>query len=130
MAMFLSDITPRQDIRPNIAPTPLQRARAIGLQLLLPSRACVLSLEPGDITLDPYGNLRAVTSVHAQSTGDIHGKAFVCFYVAHGDRSTISHSLKEDQLTRTMQLSKHFTSAELDAIERELTAELARTEAR
>ena len=103
----------------------LQTARNMKLELLIPSRAYVLRLKPGDKTIDQFGKLARVTTIYATGN-DQNGKAYACYYteLSGTGLARISNSIKEDELLRTVALSKYFTSAECDAIERQLRAEL------
>ena len=101
----------------------LQKARNLGIFLAIPTRSDVEGLKVGDSSIDPYGRLAEVVSVYAQQN-DIKGRAFACFYVKNGDRSIISQGIKEGKLVRTLALSRYFTSAETDAIERAVNAEM------
>ncbi len=89
----------------------------------LPSRAEVLNLRPGDLALDCFGRWAKVVSISARGF-DTRRRAYVCFYLQFGSRgSTISASMKESELVRTVALTRLYDSAELDAIERQLRAE-------
>jgi hypothetical protein len=91
--------------------------------LHLPTRSEVLNLRPGDLALDCFGRWARVVSIHARRD-DVHGRAFACFYLEFGPRgSTISGSMKEGELVRTVALTRLYNSAELDAIERQLRSE-------
>lgn len=87
------------------------------LPYFIPTREYVMSLKVGDMAPDCFGKLAKVTSVYAQRD-DINGKAFVCYYTAFGETSTISASLKEGELLRHCGL-RH-TSDEISQIEREM----------
>jgi len=89
---------------------------------LIPTREQVTGLKVGDQAINCYGRMATVTEVTAQRD-DIQGRAFVCYYTADGEHgSTISMSIKEGELTRTVALSCRHTSSELDAIERRMRA--------
>ena len=91
--------------------------------LHLPTRTEVQKLRPGDLALDCFGRWVKVVSIHAQRD-DVKGRAFACFYLAFGrNGSTISGSIKEGELVRTVALSRLHGSADLDAIERKMRSE-------
>jgi hypothetical protein len=82
---------------------------------MMPTREDVQNLKVGDIAPYVFG-MDIVTSIYALDV-DISGRAFVCYYVRQGDNGTISASMKEGELVRTMRLCNAHTSAELDSIE-------------
>ena len=86
------------------------------LMLQMPTREDVLNLVVGDAIHGPLGPSEVV-SIHGRGF-DADGLAFVCYYLYNGPDSTVSDSMKEDRIERSVRSSNHFTSAELDAIER------------
>jgi hypothetical protein len=86
---------------------------------LVPSRKLISSLRVGDLALKCYGRYAKVVEITCCKE-DIKGKLFVCYYTENGEGSSISMSMKEDELVRTVRLSCLHTSAELDAIEKQL----------
>jgi hypothetical protein len=88
----------------------------------MPTRAEVASLKAGDLIINPFGKPARVTRIHARGE-DIHGKLYACYYVEWGEGSTISDSIKEGELLRTVAVSRDYTSAQLDAIERTMRKE-------
>ena len=87
--------------------------------LLVPTRDQVETLQVGDLAIDCFGEMRRVTGIFARGY-DTNGRAYVCYYTEHGEGSSISHSMKEGQLVRTVATSRHYTSAELVVIERRM----------
>lgn len=86
---------------------------------LIPTRAQVQNLTVGAFALNCFGNFAEVVSISGRGN-DINGKAYVCFALRLGPHSTISQSYKEGELVRTTALSREYTSAQLDEIEREM----------
>lgn len=94
---------------------------------LLPTLADVHNLQVGDLAPASLGadenGLARVVRIRYRGI-DIEGKAYVGYCTAHGnDGASVSNSIKEDRLDRSLFTSRHFNSAELDQIERELLAE-------
>jgi hypothetical protein len=91
---------------------------AIGVFVVLHgNRQDVDLVEVGATAMSPFGRPAMVTKVYARGV-DVNGKAYVCFYVEHGENGgAISNSLKEGELVRTVQLSFRHDSATLDRIE-------------
>lgn len=87
--------------------------------LMLPTLDDVVNLRVGDLAPNCFGALAEVTEIRYRGT-DLHGKAFVGYYTRTGHTSSISMSMKQDELVRHAGLLQ--TSAELDAIERRMRA--------
>jgi hypothetical protein len=90
-------------------------------QIFVPTRAEIEALKEGDPAPDCFGNWRPVTKIYARGD-DVKGKAYVCYYTEFGPGASISNSLKEAELHRTVALTGKCTSRELDAIEKSLCA--------
>jgi hypothetical protein len=89
-------------------------------QIYIPTRSEIEALKEGDLAPDCFGQWRRVTKIF--SRGDDNGKAFVCFYTEFGPGASISNSLKEGEINRTVALKGKYTSHELDLIEKRLSA--------
>jgi hypothetical protein len=87
----------------------------------IPTAIDVSDLRVGDRALDCFGKWRTVAKIGARSI-DVNGAAFVRFETEFGPSSTMTGSYKVGELVRTTALSAAHTSAEVDAIERELNA--------
>lgn len=87
----------------------------------IPTRDFVEDLKVGDIAPSSIGGWRTVKQITYRGD-DVNGKAYVGYYVDFGNGSTLSHSIKEGELVRTLATSNHHTSAELDLIERDALA--------
>lgn len=85
----------------------------------IPTRNQVESLTVGQSALNCFGNYAEVVSISGRGV-DVNGRAYVCFNLRFGPHSTISQSYKEGELVRTTALSREFTSAQLDTIERKM----------
>lgn len=85
-------------------------------EIYIPTRSEIEALKEGDLAPDCFGNWRLVTRIYARG-GDINGKAYICYYTEFGPTSSISNSLKECELNRTVALTAKYTSRELNAIE-------------
>jgi len=90
-------------------------------QIYIPTRAEIQSMEVGDLAPDCFGHWRRVTKVYAKGH-DVNGKAYVCYYTEFGPGASISNSLKEGEINRTVALTGKFTSHELDILEKSLSA--------
>ena len=91
--------------------------------LIVPTREEVENLQVGDYAIDALGRMRRVASIAYRGT-DINGRVYVGYTTEFGkDGSTMTNSMKEGQLVRTVAASVRYTSAELDAIERRINKE-------
>jgi len=91
-----------------------------GLEFFVPSRAEVEAVEVGSLAIDCFGNWKPVVEILHRGP-DIVGKLFVHYTVPFGDNgSTITHSIKEGELVRTVPLSCKYTANELRDIEEAL----------
>ena len=90
-------------------------------QIYIPTRSETEALKEGDLAPDCFGNWRRVTKVYAKGH-DVNGKAYVCYYTEFGPGASISNSLKEGEINRTVSLTGKYTSHELDLIEKNLCA--------
>ena len=88
-------------------------------QIYIPTRAEIQSLEVGDLAPDCFGQWRLVTRIFGRGH-DVKGKAYVCYYTEFGPTSSISNSLKEGEIHRTVALTGKYTSHELDILEKSL----------
>ena len=87
-------------------------------EIYIPTRAEIEDLRENDLAPDCFGNWKRVTRVFARGM-DVNGRAYVCFYTEFGPTSSISNSLKEGELHRTVALTGKYTSHELDVLEKE-----------
>jgi len=92
------------------------------LIILVPTREEVESLQVGNLALDAFGRMSEVTEIFGRGN-DIKGRAYVCYYTRFGANGSCSTSMKEGELVRTVATSGRYTSAELDAIERQINQE-------
>ena len=81
-------------------------------EIFIPTRAEIEALKEGCFAPDCFGKWRKVTRVYARGM-DVHGRAYVCYYTEFGPTSSISNSLKEGELHRTVALTGRYTSHEL-----------------
>jgi hypothetical protein len=91
------------------------------LEIFIPTRSEIEALKEGDLAPDCFGNWRQVTKIYARGD-DVNGKAYVCFYTEFGPGASISNSLKEGEINRTVALTGKYTSYELDILEKRLCA--------
>ena len=87
------------------------------LSVYFPTREDVQGLKLGDLAPNAFGKLARVTSISLQCD-DLNGKAFACYAVQWGEHWTMTNSIKQDEIFRTVSLSLHFRSAEIDVAER------------
>ena len=86
------------------------------LDYYLPKRDDIQNFSVGQWAVDCFGKLGIITDIFGRGN-DTTGRAYICYYVQFGPHSTISRSLKENELVRTVPLCNKFKSFELDAIE-------------
>jgi len=87
------------------------------LTVTCPTREDIYNLKVGDIAPNCFGEAE-VTEIYALRD-DYKGRAFVCYYTKLSDTSRISHSLREGEMVRSMNLCSGYTSAELEDLERQ-----------
>ena len=90
-------------------------------EIYIPTRSEIEALKEGDRAPDCFGNWRRVVKIYARGD-DVNGKRYVCYYTEFGPTSSISNSLKEGEINRTVALTGKFTSHELDTLEKSLCA--------
>ncbi len=83
-----------------------------GIIVERPTREDIYNLTVGDLALNPFGRYARVTNIFAQKD-DVHGKAFVCYYVEYGPGSTISNSAKEGEVTPSMAVTQKYMQNQL-----------------
>ena len=89
----------------------------------IPTRQEIQSFQIGDLAPNSLSKTwQPITEIYARKQ-DVNGKWFICYYTKFGENSTISHSLKENELDRSVSLISNHTSHELDEIEKQLLAE-------
>jgi hypothetical protein len=85
-------------------------------EIYIPTRAEIEALKEGDLAPDCFGHWRRVTKVYAKGH-DVKGKAYVCYYTEFGQGASLSNSLKEGEVHRTVALTARYSSRELDDLE-------------
>lgn len=91
------------------------------LRFFVPRADFVANIKPGDYAPDSFGNAAQVVTIAYRGI-DVNGKAYVGVNLAFGDNATISESYKVDRLHRHIGICNLYTSAELDAIEKDMNA--------
>ena len=86
------------------------------IEIYIPTRTEIEALKEGDLAPDCFGQLRKITRIHAKGN-DVNGRAYVCYYTEFGPGASISNSLKEGKLHRTVALTGKYTSHELNVLE-------------
>ncbi len=87
-----------------------------------PTRETVEDLRIGDTAPNCFGT-GTVTEIHGRGV-DVNGRAFVCYYSTWGNgSSTVSGSMKEDTIERTVALTRDHDSAEITDAENQLRKE-------
>ncbi|MFA5154305.1 MAG: hypothetical protein WC554_17280 [Clostridia bacterium] len=87
-----------------------------GLLVVKPTKEDIDNLKVGDFAPNCFGKFGKVKSITYRGI-DVNGKAYVGYYVEwHGENSSISESLKEDDLLITVPLSCKYSAIELDNI--------------
>jgi hypothetical protein len=90
-------------------------------EIYIPTRSEIEALKEGDLAPDCFGHWRRVTRIYARGN-DVNGKAYICYYTEFGPGASISNSLKEGEINRTVALTGKYTSHELDILEKSLRA--------
>lgn len=90
-------------------------------EIYIPTRSDIEALKEGDLALDCFGGWRRITRIYARGD-DANGKAYVCYYTEFGSGASISNSLKEGKINRTVALTAKYTSHQLDDMEKRLSA--------
>lgn len=94
----------------------------------VPSRDDVANIRVGALALNCFGRLARVTTITALRN-DIGGRLFCCYYTETGTgNGACSMSMKEGELVRSVHVSCRHTSAQIDAIERDMRARGSRLE--
>jgi len=81
----------------------------------------IQTLKAGDFAPDCFGNLVKVVEISFRGV-DVNGLAYVGYSTEFGPNSSISNSMKEGKILRTVDLSNHYTSAQIDVMEKGLSA--------
>lgn len=89
--------------------------------LYIPTRTDIESLSVGNKAMDCFGKMNEVVKVEHKGL-DINGKLFVCYATWFSHATSISMSMKEDELVRHVGTGAKFNSHQLDDIEREMLA--------
>ncbi len=84
--------------------------------LYIPTLHDIESLKVGDMAMDCFGKTNEVIRIEHKGK-DINGKLFVCYHTYFSHATTISMSMKEDELVRHVGTSKYFNSWQLDDID-------------
>jgi len=85
-------------------------------EIYIPTRAEIEALKEGDLAPDCFENWKRVTRIYARGDG-VNRKAYVCYYTEFGPGASISNSLKEDEINRTVALTAKYSCRELDDLE-------------
>jgi hypothetical protein len=85
----------------------------------IPTRQSIEAMAVGKQAIDPFGKLAEIVEI-THVGEDVAGRLFCCYYVEFGTGSRISMTRKEGELTATVALSNHYTSAQLDALAQKL----------
>ena len=93
-------------------------------QPFIPTREFIQNIKVGEVAPDFAGDLQEVVRIICRRE-DIEGKLFILYETVLGPTSTVSCSLKEGRLHRTVMLTTKYTSVQLDRMERELRMERA-----
>jgi hypothetical protein len=91
------------------------------IEIYIPKRSEIEALKEGDLAPDCFGCWRRITKIYAKGQ-DVNGKVYVCYYTEFGPGSSISNSLKEGEINRTVGLTGKYTSYQLDLMEKRLSA--------
>lgn len=84
-------------------------------------RYWIANLQEGDMAPDFAGRMRRVSHISYKNE-DVNGRLFVGYATEFGDRSTVSNSVKEGEVLRTVPLTNLFKSYEVQQLDRFLNA--------
>ena len=87
------------------------------LSAYFPTESNVRDLKVGDMAPDCFGGESLVTRINALGR-DPQGRWFVHYHTALGLNGSVSNSLHQDTVCRTVRTSNAFTSAQIDEAER------------
>jgi hypothetical protein len=87
--------------------------------ILIPTKEQVLDLKVGDLAIDAFGRMSKVVEIGARSV-DYKGRFFVVYYTETTANGSMSMAMKVGELVRHAGTSRHYTSAQLDKLAREL----------
>jgi hypothetical protein len=89
----------------------------------IPTAQEIQSFQIGDLAPNSLSKeWQPITEIFARDK-NVNGQWYICYYTRLRENSTISHSLVEDKLDRTIWTSRDYTSHELDKIEKQLLKE-------
>lgn len=83
----------------------------------IPTKEDIDSVAIGRHELSPFGQWKKVTEIYARGK-DEAGRSYVCFYVEMSETGSISQSMKEGELIRTLPLCNKLNSAECNELEK------------
>ena len=91
---------------------PIRHKIIDGLLVVKPTRQDIDNLKVGDYAPNCFGRFGKVVSITYRGI-DVNGKAYVGYYVQwHGEDSSISESLKEDEILSTVPLTSKYMRSE------------------
>ena len=93
------------------------------INLFIPTRKQLEVVQPGDLLPNCFGKLAKVVEVTHRGL-DITGRYFICVRLQFSDNSAITDSYKELELHRSTELSRDYTSHELDQLEAKTVKEM------
>ena len=96
------------------------------MKFYIPTREDIDNLQVGDKALNCFGEYAKVMRVTYRSERVKDGAHFVGVDLEFGPNSTISNSYVEGELVRTVAMSGHFTSWQIDDIEAHMKAQKVR----
>lgn len=73
-------------------------------------------LRVGDMAPDAFGGVSQVVDITYRGI-DVHGRAYVGYYVRFSDTSKMSGSMKAGEVVRSVQVCRFHTSAEIDQLD-------------
>lgn len=88
--------------------------------LYIPEKSDIINLKVGDLALDCFGNFKIVTSITYRGI-DNKENNYVGYYTEFGPNgSTISNSMKENEIQLTVSACRFYTSDQLREFERKM----------
>lgn len=91
---------------------PIRHRIIDGILVVKPTRQDIENLKVGDYAPNCFGKFGKINSITYRGI-DVNGKSFIGYYVQwHGENSSISESLKEDEILSTVPLTAKYNTTE------------------
>lgn len=95
----------------------IKSKEGIEIEVVIPTKEDIDNIAVGTFAPDCFGSFREVVKV-AYDGINVNGKKFISYYTKLSDTGSVSNSLTEGKILRSLAATRYFTSAELDQIEK------------